>query len=386
MPTLGPLSAHHRRSNAVASLSLEARVKRLTRATLANILGAQRAHVPASEIAFAPPLIAIRRRYVDATELKHLFSQNPREAVRAIRTAAEEGIAAAQMVWGQLLLDGKLVPRNPEAAFRAFSSVADIGDLEALNMVGRCYEQGWGVPADHRRATEFFETAAKAGHVWAQVNLAQMLMRAGVSEDRPRCFALFKVAAEGGNNKANIKAMNSLARFLEEGWAGPPDLHGAAVWYQRAAKAGDHWAQFNLATILLRQGDHAAADKWFHSAIAISDNGFRRRTAALLLARPELELRAHGIEALRRCAEAAAPEDLYAYACALDDGIAGPHDPSKAAALFKAAAAKGHAEAGARLRQRMPPRPDRAAFAGFIRAIVRRSDDLHVQLTVRERL
>lgn len=304
-------------------------------------------------------LIATRRRYADVAELKRLFGQNRREAVRAIRTAADDGFAAALTVWGQLLLDGELVPRDREGAFRAFSSAADKGDLEALNMVGRCYEQGWGVLADARRATEFFEIAANGGHLWAKVNLAQMLMRAGDPQNRPRCFALFKAAAEGGTTKANIKAMNSLARFLEEGWAGPIDLDGAVFWYVKAANAGDHWAQFNLATILLRQGDHAEADRLFRNAIAISDNGFRRRIASLLLARPELELREHGTEALRRCAEAEGSEDLYAYACALDDGIAGPREPNKAQALFKMAADKGHRDAR-RCLERMAPRPTSA--------------------------
>ncbi|WPO43229.1 tetratricopeptide repeat protein [Tardiphaga sp. 42S5] len=332
--TLGS-SSINRGFNAVASASLPYRLRRFARVAFGSLLGARPVRHPATEIRFARPLIAIRRRYADAAELKRFFSENPTEALRAIRAAADDGIPAAQTVWGQILLDGKLVPRDPVAAFHAFAMAADGGDIEALNMVGRCHEQGWGVAVNAGRATEVFEAAAKAGHLWAQVNLAQMLMRTGAPEDRPRCFALFKAAAEGGNSKANIKAMNSLARFLEEGWAGSPNLDGAAFWYLKAANAGDHWAQFNLATILLRQGDRDAADKWFHSAIAISDNGFRRRVAALLLARPEPELRIHGIEALRRCAEVGAPEDLFAHACALDDGLAGPRDLNQAAATLR---------------------------------------------------
>jgi TPR repeat protein len=163
------------------------------------------------------------------------------------------------------------------------------------------------------------ELAAQAGHVWGQVNLAQMLMRAGHPADRPRCFALFKMAAESGTLKANLKAMNSLARFLEEGWAGPPDPVGAVSWYLKAANLGDHWARYNLATILFRQGDHAAADRWLRNAVAISDNGFRRRIAPLLLARPELALREHGLDALAHCAASEGAEDLYAYGLALDE-------------------------------------------------------------------
>jgi hypothetical protein len=295
-------------------------------------------------------VVQIRTQRVTTDQLHDMLVRDPRAAARWIEAAAKAGMASAQIVWGQLLLDGNGVSRDAEAAFAWFETAAATGDVEARNMVGRCYEQGWGIAPDPRRATEAFEIAARAGHVWGQVNLAQMLMRVGDPAHRSRCFALFKAAAEGGTAKVNLKAMNSLARFLEEGWAGPPDPAGAALWYLKAANLGDHWAQYNLATILFRQGDQESADHWLRSAVAISDNGFRRRIAPLLLARPELALRERGLDALARCAEGKAAEDLYAYGLALDQGIVGPRDPYKAIMLFKAAAAKGHALASARLR------------------------------------
>lgn len=298
----------------------------------------------------SPWVIRIRTQRVSADELRDMLVRNPGDAARWIETAAKAGMAPAQIVWGQLLLDGRGVARDAEAAFDWFQKAAAQGDVEARNMVGRCYEQGWGVAVNFKLATESFEMAAESGHAWGQVNLAQMLMRAGDPADRPKCFALFKKAAEGGTNKVNLKAMNSLARFLEEGWAGPRDLAGAALWYMKAAKLGDHWAQFNLATILYRQGDREAADKLIRNAIAISDNGFRRRIAGLLLGRSEPALRELGVEALAHCAKGNAPEDLYAYGLALDDGVAGPRDPRKATRLFKAAAARDYALARAHLR------------------------------------
>ncbi|MDR8398345.1 sel1 repeat family protein [Paraburkholderia sp. USG1] len=296
-----------------------------------------------------PLVIRIQRRRVPVEHLQSLLASNPGYATRWIEAAAKTGLVAAQIVWGQLLLEGRgALRRDARAAFASFEAASTSGDAEALNMTGRCYEQGWGVEADPQRAIACFEAAAQAGHTWGQVNLAQMLMRAGHPADRPRCFALFRAAAEGGTLKPNLKAMNSLARFLEEGWAGPPDPAGAAHWYQKAAALGDHWAQFNLATILFRQGDHDAAHRWLGNAIAISDNGFRRRIAPLLLARPEGLLRERGLDALARCAAHGAPEDLYAYAQALDTGVAGSTDPVAADIFFSAAAAKGHPQAVAR--------------------------------------
>jgi TPR repeat protein len=317
-----------------------------------------------------PTVVQIRRQRVTTDQLRDMLARNPRDAARWIEAAAKAGSTSAQIVWGQLLLDGHGVPRDAKAAFISFGKAATCGDIEARNMVGRCYEQGWGVPVDLKRATESFEIAARTGHLWGQVNLAQMLTRAGDPADRPRCFALFKAAAESGTRKANLKAMNSLARFLEEGWAGTPDPAGAAFWYLRAANLGDHWAQYNLATILFRQGDHEGTDRWLRTAIANADNGFRRRVTPLLLGRPEMMLRQRGLDALARCAAGEAPEDLYSYGLALDEGVAGLRDPNKAVALFKRAAAKGHGEAAARLQAKRRAFASRGISA-FVRAIRR---------------
>jgi TPR repeat protein len=316
-------------------------------------------------------VVQIRSQRVTVDQLQAALSRSPRDAARWIETAAKAGMAPAQVVWGQLLLDGRGVARDRSAAFTWFEKAAESGDIEARNMVGRCYEQGWGVPVDPERATEAFAIAAREGHLWGQVNLAQMLMRKGEAADRPRCFALFKRVAEQGTCKAGLKAMNSLARFLEEGWAGAPDMHGAAFWYLKAAHLGDHWAQYNLATILFPQGRWNEAEAWLTSAIAISDNGFRRRIAAQLLARPEPELRKHGLNALARCAADQSPDDLYAYGLALDQGTAGPPDPVEAARLFRLASAKGHALAAARLRDSAPARGKRR-LPSVIRIIARR--------------
>ncbi|EGY02356.1 Sel1 domain protein repeat-containing protein [Nitrospirillum viridazoti Y2] len=327
-------------------------------------LPAERAATLNGDAASAPPrpIIQVRPQRVTADGLRKMLANNPQAAVRWVKAAAQAGLAPAQLVFGQLLLDGRGIAGDPKAAFAWFQKAAATGDLEARNMVGRCYEQGWGVAVDQARATESFEIAAQAGHLWAQVNLAQMLMRGGDPKDRPRAFALFKVAAEGGTSKANLKAMNSLARFLEEGWAGPRDPAGALFWYMKAAKLGDHWAQYNLATILYRNGDVESADRWLQRAITNSDNGFRRRIASLLLAQPGATLRRRGLEALQRIAEGGQPGDLYAYGVALENGVAGSPDPASARVLFKTAAKNGHMEAADRLRAMRSPTKLLAAF------------------------
>ncbi len=244
----------------------------------------------------APVQVRFEPLALDTPALEARLASNPREAASAIHRAAQAGNAAAQLVYAQLLLDGRGLARDPVLALSWFERAAERGEPEAWNMVGRCHEKGWGTPQDYLRAMPYFERAVTLGHVWAKVNLAQILMRLGDPADRPRAYALFEEAAKAGN----LKAVNSLARFLEEGWAGPADPRRAAALYCVAAERGDHWAQFNLATLLYALGEHGEALNWLGRCIEKSDDGFRGRIATVLLDHPDERLRRVGADALAR--------------------------------------------------------------------------------------
>lgn len=244
------------------------------------------------------PIFVVRPQTFSLDELRRTLAGNPRRAAVAIERAARAGNIPAQVVWGQMLLDGEVVRRDRVAAFLWFQGAAEKGDAEATNMVGRCYENGWGTTQDLTKAIAAFEKAADVGHVWGQVNLAQSLMRSGRSEHLQRCFNLFRSAAASGN----LKAMNSVARFLEEGWVGPRDIRAAALIYREAVNAGDHWAQFNLASLLLQTGDEIGAERWFRRSISQSDDGFRRRVGPHLMTVRQEAIRRIGQDAMAMCA------------------------------------------------------------------------------------
>ena len=293
--------------------------------------------------------VQLKRYSLDTERLQSRLARNPREAASAIRDAAERGADVAQLIFGQLLLDGRGVSRDLRGALTWFERAAEQGNVEGRNMVGRCHERGWGVPQDYRLAAGHFEQAIKRGHVWAKVNLAQVLMRLGDTAQRPRAYELFRQAAEQGN----LKAINSLARFLEEGWVVPADPVRAAALYRLAAERGDHWAKFNFATLLLVFGDRDRAMALFSDAIARSDAGFRRRAAPLLLTRPDPELRRLGLDALARAAAAGEADDQYRYALALEAGVVGPPARCEAHVWLRRAADQGHGDAGRRCRRSM---------------------------------
>lgn len=89
--------------------------------------------------------------------------------------------------------------------------------------------------------------AAHAGHVHAQLALAQMYMEGkGVARDPQAALMWYSVAASNGNGTA----MNMVGRCHElgEGTAANPAL--AAAWYRRAAESGLEWGMYNLANLL----------------------------------------------------------------------------------------------------------------------------------------
>ncbi len=218
------------------------------------------------------------------------FAAPPEQAAPWLEAAAKLGMTRAQVLWGQILLDGLGdVPRDRPAAILWFRKAAESGDAEGMNMLGRCYEMGWGMPADQGQAAGWFRRAAQAGLDWAQYNLGNMyLVGRGVPQDRAEALRWYRRAAEQGH----AKSLNMVARFLEEGWEGPPDLQEAARLYRLSAERGDFRGQFNLGAGLAATGRVQEAAIWFRKAAEGAHDAFRRSMAERLAKRPEPELRA----------------------------------------------------------------------------------------------
>ncbi|GEL54034.1 hypothetical protein ABO01nite_20410 [Asaia bogorensis NBRC 16594] len=187
------------------------------------------------------------------------------EMICAIREAAHQGHVAAQVQWGDILLESIYLPSDPVRARQWYGIAASSGYGPAHNMLGRCHHFGWGGPVDLPAAATHYGIAAAKGDLWGNYNLAIMTMRGiGMTADLPRALALFRTGAEAGHPKS----MNLLARFIEEGWHTPRDPATALVWYRRAAEAGDYRGQHNYATALLALGKQMEALDWWEKALA----------------------------------------------------------------------------------------------------------------------
>ena len=110
-------------------------------------------------------------------------------------------------------------------------NLADKGDADAAFNLGQAYRLGRGVPADSAQAKRWFETAARKGHVDAQVSLGLLLFDSG---DRPAAMNWLKRAAEAGEPRALLVVGTAL--FNGDGMKRDPVL--AYAYVSRAAAQG----------------------------------------------------------------------------------------------------------------------------------------------------
>ncbi|NNM74365.1 tetratricopeptide repeat protein [Enterovirga aerilata] len=247
---------------------------------------------------------AFELRRMSAADWAAVMRSEPRDVARYIRSAAEHGFKAAQVVWAQMLLDGRGVAQDRAAAYRWFHRAAELGSVDGINMVGRCHELGWGVPVDHAEAARWFRRAAEKGSDWGAYNLACMLLYGdGVPHDPAAALAWFLTSAERGN----AKAMGFVGRCHEEGWGTKPDPDAALDWYRRAAEAGDCWAQYNLATHAIETGRVGEALAWLRRSLETGTPNFLQEAGRALSGLDDPDLAEIGRAALARAAVAGAP-------------------------------------------------------------------------------
>lgn len=228
------------------------------------------------------------------------LSGSPAERAAFVREAADAGVAEAQAVYGQMLLDGTGVAADPVAALGWFTKAAVQHHVMALNMVGRCYDLGWGTRVDKTRAAECYRVAAARGLDWAMYNYATLLaLGEGVVEDKPAALALLETVAAMATGLASAKAINFVGSFAEDGWACERDLARAADCYAKAAEGGDFRGCFNHARMLGAASDIEAALHWLKQAGERGNAAFLAKAEAWLATSEIRAFRTRGVAALR---------------------------------------------------------------------------------------
>ncbi|WP_060511390.1 tetratricopeptide repeat protein [Pseudomonas sp. NBRC 111124] len=220
-----------------------------------------------------------REEVVDASGLQAMLEHSPGKAAQAILAAAGEGMVEAQLLLGQILLDGRGIEQDAAVARRWFGIAAQGGSAMAHNMLGRCLEHGWGGDVDPSQAAIHYARAADAGLDWGLYNLGNLLATGrGVPANQAQALMCYEQAAQLGH----AKSMNLYGRYLEQGIATAPSPARAVRWYRRSAEAGDFRGMFSLALVLVERGQVAEAVPWLERARVEGNLNFLRAALVTL--------------------------------------------------------------------------------------------------------
>lgn len=273
---------------------------------------------------------------------RHLAGE-PEEAALWIKAAAEQGMADAQALLGQILLDGRGITLDAAQARLWFAKAADHGHAMGINMLGRCLELGWGGETDTVSAAALFKRSAELGLDWAMYNYANLLLHGnGVAKNEAEALEWYRKAAALGN----AKSLGVVGRFYEEGWLVEANRETAAEYYRQAAVGSDFRGQYNYALLLAEQGEIQQAITWLHRALDGAHLRFARTMASTLTSFPKPEFKQIGLLAHEKCCQIGDTEDYFAYAQALLNDKNKPANSVLARTWLMRAAAKGHQPSG----------------------------------------
>lgn len=156
---------------------------------------------------------------------------------------------------------------NTTVAFKEFMKAAEAGDRYAQVMVGNMYLEGTGTERDAAKAATWLERAATGGHSYAQYALGLLYMSGqGVPKDAAKGVAWLDKAAQQGS----FFAQTTLGDAYANGIGVAVDKARAVSYYASAADQNYAIAQLKLSsTYYLGQGvtrNTVEAYKWAYLA------------------------------------------------------------------------------------------------------------------------
>ncbi|WP_206370697.1 tetratricopeptide repeat protein [Solimonas marina] len=253
----------------------------------------------------------VKRENPQITQLREQVNRNPEHAADAVLAAAEAGDVDAQVLLGQMLLEGRGIARDPALALRWFQSAAKLKHPMALNLIGRCLEHGLGCRQNVEDAAAYYRVSAEMGLDWGLYHYANLMItgQGKVPRDAAHAVVLYQRAAETGH----AMSMHMLGCCYEDGVGVPVDIDQAQQWYRRAAESGDFRAQYRHAATLIAQDDIEGAAPWLDSVRANGNLKFLRSIRTELLTSPDARLRAYAEAFHERAAELGDSSDRDAW-------------------------------------------------------------------------
>ncbi|MBJ7390038.1 MAG: protein kinase [Chthoniobacterales bacterium] len=195
-----------------------------------------------------------------------LRDTDPKESIKLITSAAEQGDRRAMRLLGLRLAKGEGGTRaDYSEAAPWLKKAADLGDSEAMLAYGECLEKGKGVAPDLVGAAELYSKAAALGVVPAKSKLAVFYRKGlGVPKvDQAEAFRLFQEATSAGF----LEAQGNLGVMYANGESVPTDLAKAVALWKDGVEKGSDICMFFYAKSLefgtLGNPDPVAAREWY---------------------------------------------------------------------------------------------------------------------------
>lgn len=185
------------------------------------------------------------------------IKEDEKEAFIWWQKAAEQGYAKAQFNLASYFENGTGCDQNYSLAFSWYKKAAEQGHAEAQNALGIYYHNGWGVEIDENKAFEWIKKAAEQGYAEAQYWLGYRYSYGqGVDRDYTEAAKWFRKAAEQGQ----VDAQERIAAYYYNGLGVAKDQYEAVEWYKMAAEQGNAKAQYRLGQCY-DEGNGCVADK-----------------------------------------------------------------------------------------------------------------------------
>jgi len=138
---------------------------------------------------------------------------------------------------------------------------AEKGTVRDMVRAGHYYRTGFGVHRDWTQAARWYKQAARAGDANAAYWAGKLYLQAQRPEEAREWFA-----RAVGMSLEQVQASWELGQLYLHGVGVAQDKSRAAAHFFNAAALGHAPAQYELAQLLLEQGDEASAAHWLWQA------------------------------------------------------------------------------------------------------------------------
>ena len=309
-----------------------------------------------------------------------MISLNP----EALKQSADAGNPAAQLCYGNALLEGKDVPMDLQNALKYLKLSADNKNAEACCKYSLTLMANRKTPQDLEEAIQYLERAAILGDPQGQYEYGRLLVvgkqipknaekgynfiKAAADQDYSPAQLKFSHTLMHGNQyiKKNIKegirylklasknknpdAMNRLAQLYERGDVVNQNFEKAVALFKEAAELGNSEAENAYGTILLK-GEYGITPKP-EKALKILEKAASKDNAIALFnlgvymsTSDSKEEQMKGVQSLKKSASLGYDRAQYNMGLILEKGELLPKDLKEAAKYYEQASLKGNSKA-----------------------------------------